>query len=77
MKLRKPERGGSEAMMQSKKRWNRKGQSTLEYLLIAAVVIAAVAIAAGTVIRPAVDNTLNQSSSAINTAAAQLNTKLR
>ena len=53
------------------------GQSTLEYLLIAAVVIAAVAIAAGTVIQPAVDNTMNQSGSAINNAAAQLQAKLQ
>ena len=70
-------RKGGEALMRNGKRWNRTGQSTLEYLLIAAVVIAAVAIAAGAIIRPAVDNTMNQSASAINNAAAQLNAKLQ
>ena len=68
---------GGESIMRNGKRWNRKGQSTLEYLLIAAVVIAAVAIAATTIIRPAVDNTMNQSGSAINNAASQLNAKLQ
>ena len=63
--------------MRNGKRWDRKGQSTLEYLLIAAVVIAAVAIAAGTIIRPAVDQTLLQSGSAMQNAANQLNTKLQ
>ena len=68
---------GGESIMRNGKRWNRKGQSTLEYLLIAAVVIAAVAIAAGTIIQPAVNQTLQQSGSAIQNAATQLNTKLR
>ena len=68
---------GGEAIMQVRKRWGRKGQSTLEYLLIAAVVIAAVAIAATTIIRPAVDATMTNSGTAITNAAGQLSTKLQ
>ena len=57
--------------------WDRRGQSTLEYLLIAAVIIAAVAVAATQVIGPAVTKTMNSSSGAINNAATQLETKLK
>ena len=68
---------GGEGMMRNGKRWNQTGQSTLEYLLIAAVVIAAVAIAAGTIIKPAVTGTLTSSKVAIDNAAAKLSTKLQ
>ena len=57
--------------------WDRRGQSTLEYLLIAAVIIAAVAVAAGVVIKPAVTKTMDSSGGAINNAAAQFETKLK
>ena len=57
--------------------WNRRGQSTLEYLLIAAAVIAVIAIAAGTVIGPAVKGTLDHSKTAIDHAATQISTKLQ
>ena len=58
-------------------RWNRRGQSTLEYLLIAAAVIAAIAIAARTLIGPAVSNTLTSSQGAIDNAANQISSKLQ
>ena len=63
--------------MRNGKRWNQTGQSTLEYLLIAAVVIAAVAIAAGSIIQPAVTGTLTESKVAIDRAAGQLSSKLQ
>ena len=56
-------------MMSVVRRWDRRGQSTLEYLLIAAVVIAAIATAATTLIQPAVSKTLKSSEGAINNAA--------
>ena len=49
----------------------RTGQATLEYLLILAVVIAAVAIAAGT-FGPAVGSNLDDAGAAIGNAATQL-----
>ena len=63
--------------MKGWKRGNRKGQGTLEYLLILAVVIAAVALAAGTVIKPAVKGTLDSSKTAIDNAATAFSTKLK
>ena len=63
--------------MRNGKWGNRKGQSTLEYLLIAAVVIAAIAIAAGTVIKPAVESTMTNSSTAITGAADKLSAALQ
>ena len=52
--------------------WNRRGQSMVEYALILAVVIAAIAIAAGTQIRPAVTSTLTSAGDAIENAAGEL-----
>jgi Flp pilus assembly pilin Flp len=49
----------------------------LEYMLILAVVIAAVAIAAGAVIRPAVDTSFTSSQTAIQNATAQLSARLQ
>ena len=68
---------GGEEVMRNGKRRSRSGQSTLEYLLIAAVVIAAVAIAAGAVIRPAVTTSMDNSGAAITNAATQLSSKLQ
>ena len=68
---------GGDGIMRNGKRWDRKGQSTLEYLLIAAVVIAAVAIAASTIIQPAVATTMTNSGAAITNAATQLSTELQ
>ena len=64
-------------MVQVMTRWDRRGQSTLEYLLIAAVIIAAVAVAAKTLIQPAVAKTMNSSTTAINNAADQIEKKLQ
>ncbi len=55
----------------------RAGQATLEYLLILAVVIAAVAVASTAIIRPAVDTTLGNAGGAITNAAAELATGLQ
>ena len=63
--------------MRGRTGWNRKGQGTLEYLLIIAVVIAAVAIAAGTVIQPAVSGTLTSAKTAIDNAATKFSTKMQ
>ena len=63
--------------MAVRKGWNRRGQGTLEYLLIIAVVIAAVAVAAGAVIKPAVSGTMDSSKAAIDNAAAKLSGKLQ
>ena len=56
---------------------NRRGQSTLEYLLIAAAVIAAIAIAAGGVMRPAMDATMKNSGDAIKGAAEKFSDGLK
>ena len=64
-------------MMSVVRRWDRRGQSTLEYLLIAAVIIAAVVVAATAVIQPAVKNTMGSSGAAIENAAVQIQSKLQ
>ena len=64
-------------MIQVVKRSWKRGQSTLEYLLIAAVIIAAVAAAANILIRPEVTKTLTSSSDAINSAATQIGDNLK
>jgi Flp pilus assembly pilin Flp len=56
---------------------SNKGQSMVEYLLIVAVVIAAVAVSVGTLISPAVNQTITESGNSINNAAAQLGAKLQ
>ena len=63
--------------MQVRACWDRRGQSTLEYLLVAAAVIAAIAIAAGTVIGPGVKGTMDSSKGAIDNAAAEISNKLK
>ena len=64
-------------MMSVVRRWDRRGQSTLEYLLIAAVIIAAVVVAATGVIQPAVKKTMDSSGAAIDNAAVQIQSKLQ
>lgn len=50
----------------------KKGQSTLEYVLVIAVIIAAVAIAAGQFLRPAVNTTVQQAGNYMIGAANKL-----
>ena len=56
---------------------NRRGQSTLEYLLIAAAIIAAIAIAATALIRPAMTNTMTSAGDGVNNAAAKFSAGLK
>lgn len=50
----------------------RGGQSTLEYILVLAAIIAAIAIAAGTLIKPAVNKTMNDTKTVIENATGKL-----
>lgn len=50
----------------------RRGQSTLEYILVIAAILAAVIAAAGLLIKPAVNNMLNESGSGITEAAKKV-----
>lgn len=59
-------------MAQGSKQWNRKGQGTVEYILILAVIIAAIAVAANALIKPAVTKTMDSSKAAIENAADKL-----
>ena len=54
-----------------------KGQSTLEYLLMAAVIIAAIAVAATGLIGPAVTKTMDSSKGAIDNAADKITKNLK
>ncbi|MBI4322864.1 MAG: class III signal peptide-containing protein [Candidatus Omnitrophica bacterium] len=49
-----------------------RGQSTLEYILVLAAIIAAIAIAAGTLIKPAVTKTMNDTKTVIEDATGKL-----
>jgi len=51
---------------------NKKGQSILEYVIVLTVIVIAVALAATTLIKPAVNQGLRDASQTINTATAQL-----
>ena len=56
-------------------RWSGRahaGQSTLEYILVLAAIIAAIAIAAGTLIRPAVTKSVNDATTVIQDATGKL-----
>ena len=56
-------------------RWSGRahaGQSTLEYILVLAAIIAAVAIAAGTLIRPAMNKSMNDTKTVIENASGKL-----
>lgn len=46
-----------------------KAQSTLEYILVLAVIIAVIVAASRTIIRPAMEGSLNKLANAINEAA--------
>ena len=51
---------------------SKKGQSILEYVIVLTVIVAAIALAAGTMIKPSINNAMNKMGSTINTAASQL-----
>ncbi|MDD5465671.1 MAG: hypothetical protein PHP73_04975 [Candidatus Omnitrophica bacterium] len=51
---------------------NRKGQSILEYVIVLTVIVIAVALAANTLIRPAVKQGLDDAAKTINKATEQL-----
>jgi len=50
----------------------RKGQSILEYVIVLTVIVAAIALAASTLIKPAVNKAFNDSKSVIETATGKL-----
>lgn len=49
-----------------------RGQSTLEYILVLAAIVAAVALAAGNQIQPAVEKTMTDVQQTIESASGQL-----
>ena len=55
-----------------KERRLRRGQSTLEYILIIAAILVAVIAAAGTLIKPAVTKTMTESSNVIKNASDKI-----
>ena len=58
-------------------RRKERGQSTLEYILVLAAIIAAVAIAAQTVLTTGINNTMSNAGKAVENAATQLEAKLK
>ena len=54
-----------------------RGQSTLEYILVLAAIIAAVAIAANTLLAPAVSTTMTNATAAVTNAGTELGNKLK
>ncbi|MFH0827142.1 MAG: hypothetical protein V1923_04590 [Candidatus Omnitrophota bacterium] len=53
-------------------RMSKKGQSVLEYVIVLTAIIAVIVAGATTILRPAVQNTLNSSGQTITNAAARL-----
>lgn len=51
---------------------NKKGQSILEYVIVLTVIIAAIALAAGSFIKPAVTNATSDAANAITNATSRL-----
>lgn len=47
------------------RRWNKRGQSTLEYVIIWTAIVGAILLAATRYLKPAVDNAVSQSSDKI------------
>jgi len=50
----------------------RKGQSILEYVIVLTVIVAAIAVAAGSAIKPAVEKAMDGANSTITKAATNL-----
>lgn len=50
----------------------RKGQSILEYVIVLTVIVAAIALAASTIIKPAVNNAMRDAGKSITGAAGKL-----
>jgi uncharacterized protein YpmB len=50
----------------------RKGQSILEYVIVLTVIVAAIAVAAGTLIKPAMNKAVDDSSKTIQSATERL-----
>jgi hypothetical protein len=50
----------------------KKGQSILEYVIVLTVIVAAIALAAGTLIKPAITKALEESKGTIETAGSKL-----
>ena len=50
----------------------RKGQSILEYVIVLTVIVAAIAVAAGSAIKPAVEKAMGSANTTISTAATNL-----
>lgn len=51
---------------------SRKGQSILEYVIVLTVIVAAIAVAAGSAIKPAVEHSMDKAASSIETAVDKL-----
>lgn len=51
----------------------KKGQSTLEYVLVLTAIIGAIMVAAQTIIRPGVSNTLNSVTNQMETQVSRIN----
>lgn len=58
------------------KKRERRGQSTLEYILVLAAILAAVIAGATTIIKPAVTTALTDSGATMNAATAKVKTGL-
>ena len=54
----------------------KRGQSTLEYVLVLAAIVAAVAVASGTLIKPAINKAMTDSKSVIENSTGKLKEKL-
>ena len=63
--------------MMHEARRSERGQGTLEWLLVLAAIIAAVAVAAQTVLTTGINNTMGNAGKAVEGAAAQLQNRLK
>ena len=62
--------------MWARKSYGRRGQSTLEYILVLAAILVAVIFAANTLMRPAVNTAMTDASNTITSATGKLKTGL-